>query len=87
VPLNVVQQERDKPNPLEVDFARKPARATFGNGPHKCPGANLARKECALFIQEWLKRIEDFEVTPGQTPRTVSGGISSVLHLPLSWKV
>jgi cytochrome P450 len=79
--------ERRFPEPLKVDFARKPIHATFGNGPHKCPGANLARKEIAIFIQEWLRRIPDFEVTPGKTPKTATGGISSVVYLPLSWKV
>lgn len=34
----------------------------FGAGPHRCPGANLARAVMTTLINEWLRRIPDFEV-------------------------
>jgi cytochrome P450 len=74
-------------NPLEVNFEREDVRfhASFGNGPHKCPGSNLARVETRIFLEEWLKRIPDFEITPGKNAVTKSGNMNSVHSLPLSW--
>jgi cytochrome P450 len=77
--------DRRFPNPLEVDFSRRPVHAAFGNGPHRCPGATLARKEVGIFLEEWLKRIPDFHVTPGMEVRTTSGSVNGVVSLPLSW--
>ncbi|MNP71237.1 Camphor 5-monooxygenase [compost metagenome] len=61
--------------------------AAFGNGPHRCPGSFLARTEIKIFLQEWLKRIPDFEIKAGDQPRCASGMVNGVLHLPLQWKV
>lgn len=80
--------ERRWNHPFEVDFERKDLHlhATFGNGPHKCPGAHLARAETRVFLEEWLKRIPDFEITPGDTAHTKGGNMNTVHYLPLSWK-
>jgi len=87
VPLALAStDERRWNNALEVDFARDTnGHAIFGNGPHKCPGATLARIEIGIFIEEWLKRIPDFQVTPGDHPRTATGRVNGVSYLPLSW--
>jgi cytochrome P450 len=78
----------DYPNPLEVDFDRRsPALGTFGAGSHKCPGATLARAEIAIFLQEWLKRIPEFEIAPGEPVEFVSGVNISYRRLPLVWAV
>lgn len=80
--------ERRFSDPMDVDLTRKPViHAAFGNGPHRCPGSFLARTEIKVFLQEWLKRIPDFRVTPGEQPRTASGAVNGVLHLPLVWDV
>ena len=81
--------ERMFDHPLTVDFAR-PApihHAIFGNGPHTCPGAILARRELKVFLEEWLKRIPDFSVEPGQQPQFAVGLVNSVTVLPLVWEV
>jgi len=72
---------------LVVDLDRKVSRPmTFGgNGPHRCPGAALARSEIAIFLEEWLKRIPDFRIKPGESPRFASGSVNGVLTLPLEW--
>lgn len=73
-------------NPLEVDFDReKGVHAAFGNGPHACPGAILARREMRIFLREWLSRIPDFRVAPGTTPRLVTGQVNGILELRLVW--
>ena len=73
---------------LDIDFQRenKP-HATFGNGPHKCPGGNLARAELKVFLQEWLARTPDFEIAAGTKPVMASGMVNGMLDLRLSWKV
>ncbi|HSV35366.1 MAG TPA: cytochrome P450 [Ramlibacter sp.] len=77
---------RRYPNPLKVDFARPASRhAAFGDGPHRCPGAGLARMELRVFLEEWLRRIPDFGIKPGERPRTSSGQVNGMLHLPLAW--
>lgn len=72
--------------PLEVDFDRKNKRSlVFGNGPHQCIGAFLARTEIRVFLREWLARIPDFRVANDDRPRVFSGRANTVLHLPLEW--
>ena len=78
--------ERRFPDPLRVDFLRDTRHhAAFGDGPHRCPGSFLARLEMRVFLEEWLKRIPDFQVTPGATVRTSSGPVNGVMNLPLTW--
>ena len=51
------------PDPLKVDFSRRiHSVGSFGQGPHRCVGSNLARSELSIFLEEWLKRIPDFEL-------------------------
>ena len=77
---------RRYPDPLKVDFARPQSRhAAFGDGPHRCPGAGLARMELRVFLEEWLRRIPDFAIKPGDRPRTSSGNVNGMMYLPLAW--
>ena len=34
----------------------------FANGPHRCLGMHLARRELQLAVQEWLRVIPDFRI-------------------------
>jgi cytochrome P450 len=78
--------ERVNPDPLTVDFRREPVRqAAFGNGPHTCPGAVLARREISVFLDEWLQRIPDFTLKPGVKPGMASGHVNGVTRLDLVW--
>ncbi|HUN76697.1 MAG TPA: cytochrome P450 [Steroidobacteraceae bacterium] len=78
--------ERRYPDPLRIDFNRNIQRhAAFGHGPHRCPGSFLARLELKVFLEEWLKRIPDFRIKPGERPRTESGPVNGVKYLPLQW--
>lgn len=75
-------------DPLTVDFNRKDAirHMTFGAGAHRCIGSFLARTELKVFLEEWLKRIPDFVVTPGKQPVSRSGSVMAIIELPLSWQ-
>jgi camphor 5-monooxygenase len=74
------------PEPLAVDWRRPVlATCTFGHGPHRCAGAPLGQREVVIALEEWLARIPDFEVPPGEAI-TVNGGVVAVLdRLPLRW--
>jgi cytochrome P450 len=73
-------------NPLTVDFERKgAAHGTFGNGPHACPGAALARREVKVFLQQWLSRIPDFKIADERTVALESGLVLGVKSLELVW--
>ena len=80
--------DRQFDDPLRVDFSRPtPIHSTFGNGVHRCPGSLLARTELRIFLEEWLKRIPDFQIKPGQTPTVRAGVNATMVSLPLVWEV
>lgn len=84
--LLVGLDDRVNADPLEVDFDRAGGvHAAFGNGPHACPGAILARRELRIFLREWLSRIPDFRIKPGTTPVLATGMVNGVLKLELVW--
>ncbi|MDQ4420392.1 cytochrome P450 [Sphingobium sp. DEHP117] len=88
LPANVFAglDERRNPDPLAVDFDRvNGVHAAFGNGPHACPGAALARRELIIFLEEWLSRIPEFSLKPGTWPTMVSGSVNGLQSLELVW--
>jgi cytochrome P450 len=75
------------PDAENVDFDRERNRhLAFGAGPHRCLGSHLARIELTTAMEEWHKRIPDYSIQPGETPR-YSPGIREVQYLPLVWNV
>jgi cytochrome P450 len=68
-------------NPDQVELDRFPNRhLTFGVGSHRCLGANLARSEFRVVLEEVLRRIPDFrvieeEIEAPQTIGTVYGRV------------
>ena len=75
------------PNALAVDFHRSGLsdHMAFGRGVHRCPGAILARSELRVFLEEWLRRIPEFQIKPGEEAITATGAVAGVLRLPLVW--
>jgi cytochrome P450 len=88
VMLNFGAANRD-PNAVEhpgdVDIRRSPfLQMSFGVGPHRCMGSHLARLNLRVAIEEFLRRIPEFEVKPGTEPtlRTWTGHVTmGDLHL------
>lgn len=77
--------EAEFPDAMRVDFERQRNRhVAFGAGPHRCLGSHLARMELRAALEEWHRRIPDYEIEAGETPR-VSPGIREVTYLPLQW--
>lgn len=75
---------RPTPNARTVDFDRGVTRhLSFGGGPHRCLGSHLARQELAVVLEEWHKRIPEYEVS-GQ-PIEHGGQVFGVDSLNLTW--
>jgi cytochrome P450 len=73
------------PDAGRVDFDRERNRhLAFGSGPHRCLGSHLARLELVAAMEEWHRRIPDYTIKAGETPR-YSPGIREVQYLPIVW--
>jgi cytochrome P450 len=74
-------------DPLNVDFDRPNVarHGTFGNGIHRCPGANLARLEIRVVLEEWLTRMPEFNIDPLKPIVMASGLVSTLAKLHLAW--
>ena len=49
-------------------------------------GAHLARLEIKVCIEEFLRRIPEFTLTPGTAISYWPGGVVGPKSVPLSWK-
>jgi cytochrome P450 len=69
-------------DPYTFDVTRKPnPHVSFGTGRHKCLGASLAQLEVRVFFEEFLDRVDRFEV--GEPDPLRSNFIRGVKHLPV----
>lgn len=80
------------PTPIATDFELSAGQAagnnthlTFGQGPHMCPGRNLARMEIQIVLEEWFNAIPTFQLAkPNEL--AFGGGIVGIIQaLDLSW--
>jgi cytochrome P450 len=77
---------RHMEEPEKIDIARDGIpHSTFGVGPHRCIGSNLARIELQTTLEEWLKRVPNYTVKPGTSPKYVTGFLRSMRELQLVW--
>ncbi|MEI7992949.1 MAG: cytochrome P450 [Actinomycetota bacterium] len=72
-------------NPYRFDIRRKPnEHVAFGlRSPHLCLGAQLARMEIRLLLEELLPRVKDWAVD-GPIERLRSNFIGGMKHLPMT---
>ena len=73
----------DQPHEFRVD--RSPnMHLAFGTGPHFCLGANLARTEIRILLEELFGRLPDLRVAPGAgAEREPNALVTTVDHLPV----
>ena len=55
----------------------------FGLGIHRCLGSNLARMELRVGVEEWMKRIPDFELADPDAVRWSGGQVRGPRVLPV----
>lgn len=89
VPINLSGiDDRAYPNPMVVDFDRGVGpmdHNTFGNGPHKCIGAGLARAEIQVFLEEFVSRMPEFRLDPDRANVEHCGSVPGFDELHLRW--
>ena len=77
----------ERANEFVIDRKRN-QHMGFANGPHRCLGAHLARRELQLAVEEWLRVIPDFRIATEDELRERGGGAMMTLTtLPLAWEV
>ena len=74
------------PEPYELKLDRAPNRhLAFGAGVHRCIGAHLARMELRVGLEEFLRRIPDFELDGDDPVSWKPGQIRGPNRLLLRW--
>ncbi|BBY93377.1 cytochrome P450 [Mycobacterium gallinarum] len=72
------------PDGRHVDLDRGVTRhIAFGAGPHRCLGSHLARQEMAILLEEWHKRIPEYELAGNPTEH--GGQMFGLDSLELRW--
>jgi cytochrome P450 len=68
-----------------VDLDRGVTRhLSFGGGPHRCLGSHLARQEMVVVLEEWHKRIPNYELA--EQAKEHGGQIFGLDSLNLTWR-
>jgi cytochrome P450 family 142 subfamily A polypeptide 1 len=67
------------------DVTRTPnPHLAFGIGPHFCLGANLARLELKVMVEELIRRFPEIHTAPGAVPRRAASTlVAGIEHLPV----
>jgi cytochrome P450 family 142 subfamily A polypeptide 1 len=75
----------DDPDEFRVD--RSPnLHLAFGTGPHFCLGANLARTEIRVLLEELFTRLPDIHVPDGvDAERGANALVTTIRHLPVEF--
>jgi cytochrome P450 len=74
----------EHPSPDVIDLRRQQRHLAFGGGPHRCLGSHLARMEMRVTLQEWHRRVPEYTLAPGASPRaTWPAGLVGIGSLPV----
>lgn len=68
---------------IKTDRAER--HIAFGAGAHFCIGAGVARAQIPIMVEEWLKRIPEFEIARGAEVTAHVGDVIGLDTLPLVW--
>ena len=61
----------------------KNRHVAFGLGIHRCLGSNLARMELTVALEEWIRRVPDFELADPDGVRWSTGQVRGPRRLPI----
>jgi cytochrome P450 len=77
------RDEAQFPDPDRFDIGRTPnEHVALGHGEHFCLGANLARMELRVMLDEVLNRLPDLEPA-GDVQRLYSNFVAGIKHMPV----
>jgi len=80
------RDQREFSDPADFVVGRSPNRhLTFASGIHRCLGAHIARVELRVMIDEFLRRIPDFELADPSQIEWSHGHVQGVVRLPIRW--
>ena len=80
------RDEQGFPDADRFDVGRMPNdHLAFGHGEHFCLGANLARLELKVMIEEVMARLPDMELS-GEVSRLRSHFVAGIKHMPVRFK-
>src|SRR5699024_8374510 len=89
VALNFAAASRDPEiteRPSEVDIHREDViHPAFGVGAHRCLGSHLARLEMKVTLEEFLRRIPQYNLTPGTAPVTETSQLRTTTSLDITF--
>ncbi len=86
VAVGAANRDAEMGDPDVLDIERGYNHLTFGGGPHRCLGVHLARLELRVVLEEWHRRIPDYELAPGARPQvTWPAGVIGIESVPLVW--
>jgi len=75
----------DEPDAFRV-FRSPNLHLAFGTGPHFCLGANLARTEIRILLEELFTRLPDIHVPEGvDAERGANALVTTIQHLPVEF--
>jgi cytochrome P450 len=74
----------ERPDEILIDRVKN-NHLSFGGGPHRCLGSHLARMEMKVGLEEWHRRIPDYELGCDVADVIERGGQLSLRSLPLRW--
>jgi len=80
--------EQAHADPLTMQLARpRNAHVAFAAGPHRCLGSNLARLELRIAVEQFHRRIPEYEVAVGQSVTYMNYGVRAAVHLPIAFPI
>ena len=89
IALNYASASRDPAaisDPGTLDVHREDiVHSAFGVGPHRCLGSHLARLELRVTVEEFLRRIPEFELRSGTAPAYESGQLRTMRNVQLQF--
>ncbi|MEC0013055.1 cytochrome P450, partial [Bacillus cereus] len=83
---NMDENVFDNPFSLDIHRSNNKKHLTFGNGPHFCLGAPLARLEMKMALEAFLQKFSRIEPVEGfilEKNLTASATGQSLTHLPI----
>lgn len=79
---NTDPAEFDRPDEVLIGRERN-RHVTFGLGIHRCLGAHLAQMELRVALEEWLRRIPEFEMATDEPVSWTAGNARGPAAVPL----
>ncbi len=76
---------REFANPDEFDLSRQNRHLSFGVGPHRCLGSNLAKMNMRIVLEEVLRRMDNIRLADGAEIRYHAALTRSPASVPITF--